>query len=563
MGVSVAAACLARGCRVVGIDIDKSKIEALRDGRTHTNEKEAEAELRKGLEQKHLSLSTKLEAATTSDLIFIGVQTPEHEGTCDYSVLVTLLKELAPLCKPQTPLIIGSTLFPNAIHDVVIPALGRHADNVNLIYQPVFLRAGCGMHDYLNPGKSVFGVAEPSKVPDVIHRYLSVVLNNPSPLAITGFEDAEWIKLIHNTFMCVKINFANEVGLVIDSFGIPGAPFLRRLFSEYARALFSPLMQPASPSRKDHVYSQFLTHITSNRKFHYLSQGQTASAITTLSALPRTRELSVDEETEQLKREFPAPFERSAAPEPLLAFTLSLWEATIAAFQIDFQDVTGLSPERSQNLLSLALTENENGRLLTASHMIPGPPFSGPCLPKDSDILAGMVEKMKASTQKPYLLLNAAKRANDNYKDHIFKKWVDASAREPIGLIGVSFRSDCPEYRFSLGSEMIHRARREVPSVKVMAHDPWLAGISKRDFDEIARGDERVESLYADVRYSFNEVITNCHSIIVNMPLMPAQRKTLDEKALIDLFPIGIGTAPRAPAAEPQTLTRKTKKSRS
>ena len=165
MGVSVIGAFLAKGRRCLAIDIDHRKVAEMTAGRSVVPEAGASTLFARAVAEGRLQATTNLARVAEAACVFIAVQTPAHDDQCDYSVLQRLLRDLADCARRGQPLVVGSTVFPGGIRRHLLPELVSRPD-LPLVYEPVFLRAGFGIEDYIKPGKFLFGVEDPTHVPE-------------------------------------------------------------------------------------------------------------------------------------------------------------------------------------------------------------------------------------------------------------------------------------------------------------------------------------------------------------------------------------------------------------
>src|SRR5690242_18573232 len=170
MGISVLGACLQKGRSCVAVDLDRRKLQELAAGRTVVPEHGIEAILATALAEARLQVGESVAATTACELVFVGVQTPASGEQCDYSALKAVLRELSAVAPDGQVIVIGSTVFPGALAAEILPIFAARP-GVHLVYEPVFLRAGYGIDDYLRPGKLVAGVRKPSNPPPVLDRF--------------------------------------------------------------------------------------------------------------------------------------------------------------------------------------------------------------------------------------------------------------------------------------------------------------------------------------------------------------------------------------------------------
>ena len=157
-----------------------------------------------------------------SEIIFVAIQTPhaeffsgEHplEGQqpidFNYGYLVAGVREIAEAFKagriPPKPVVVISTVLPGTMRRYVQPLL---KDVAYLVYNPFFIAMGRAMKDFLEPEfvllgyDNVFGVSRVKQFYETIH---------DRPHYPTTIENAELIKVAYNTFIGMKIAFANTL----------------------------------------------------------------------------------------------------------------------------------------------------------------------------------------------------------------------------------------------------------------------------------------------------------------------------------------------------------------
>ncbi len=405
MGLSWAGAALLSGHKVTVIDKDPAKLAAVHNRSIF----QGEEPLWRSIDVSSIVTSEKLEDIAGSELVFIAVQTPcctvsgssmDSRPVCDYRPLTALLTALAPHLKPGQILLLGSTVFPGAIKNVVMPKL--EGTGVEFAYQPVFLRAGSGVTDYLHPPKIVVGIKQ-SPCLDKLHRFIKSTTWNGAPINWCSYEVAEFVKMVHNTFMCLKINFANEVGDLCKAYGVN-------------------------------------------------------------------------------------------------------------------------SPEE---VMRLTFNETREGRLLTLSHMNPGPPFSGTCLPKDSDILQGVLDE-KGLYDACQTLASAHGINDDRISRIVDRLSPPGQGVKTVGVLGMSYRPGYNDARLSLAVQL--RRRFKLRGWKSLFWDPVFSAMSSEEFMLAARRDPDVEEMYPDVAKTLPELLKYSSSVLVNMPL------DLDERLLVGDF---------------------------
>jgi UDPglucose 6-dehydrogenase len=172
--------------------------------------------------------NTLAEAVRHSSLIFVVVPTPhlpEYDGSLptadlpprdfDYSILTQVLTEVAVHLTPAQKVVVVSTVLPGTCRRELGPLLPP----ASLLYSPSFVAMGTVRNDFLNPDIVVIGThdGENTSASDLCELYAEL-LNSPR-LHIGTWEEAESIKIFYNTFISLKIAFANMIQDVAERLG--------------------------------------------------------------------------------------------------------------------------------------------------------------------------------------------------------------------------------------------------------------------------------------------------------------------------------------------------------
>jgi len=166
-----------------------------------------------------------------SDIVFVAVPTPhieKFEGSCpvpedradfnyDYlkDVVVKINNYLSNNIDKKLDIVIISTVLPGTTRSQILPLLTSIRDGVNLFYNPYFIAMGTTIHDFLNPEFVLIGrVSEDSsRLVSIYKQFLSC------PIVEITLESAELVKVAYNTFIGMKIVFANTLAEITEKIG--------------------------------------------------------------------------------------------------------------------------------------------------------------------------------------------------------------------------------------------------------------------------------------------------------------------------------------------------------
>jgi UDPglucose 6-dehydrogenase len=218
------AACMAElGYQVLGLDVDEEKIEALAAGRLPFFEPGLEPLLRKHVESGRLRFTTSpAEAAAFADIHFLCVGTPQRTGSyaADLRHVDAAIDALAP-CLVTPSLIVGKSTVPVGTAARLAEKVRRAApagDDVELAWNPEFLREGYAVDDTLRPDRLVVGVRS-AAAEARLRRVYAPLLADGIPMVVTDLATAELVKVAANSFLATKISFINAMAEVCEAAG--------------------------------------------------------------------------------------------------------------------------------------------------------------------------------------------------------------------------------------------------------------------------------------------------------------------------------------------------------
>ena len=155
--------------------------------------------------------STK-EDVLESKIIFVCLPTPmNHDGSCNVSLVESTIKDIASHGKTEI-VVIKSTVSPgttariNSLHP-----------NLQIVFNPEFLTERNAVSDYENQNRIILGGPRPATTE------LKQIFSKVFPKAHiikTDSTHAEMVKYLTNTFLSVKVSFANEIYQICDKLKI-------------------------------------------------------------------------------------------------------------------------------------------------------------------------------------------------------------------------------------------------------------------------------------------------------------------------------------------------------
>jgi GDP-mannose 6-dehydrogenase len=246
---AVTAGCLTeQGHEVIGVDVQKRKIEDLNRGQAPIVEPGLDALLWQASGKRLLrATSNSGEAIAGSDVSLVCVGTPsKHNGEIDLTHVQQVTREIAQelrKSKKRHVLVFRSTMLPGSTERLVSELLSDLVESgaVEVLYYPEFLREGTAVADFRDPSLAVLGTRDGNP----FGKGLKTVLGEQ--IAVTDWRTAELTKYACNAFHAAKIAFANEIGRLGKEMKID-AQMVMTLLSQDTRLNISPCyLRPGNP----------------------------------------------------------------------------------------------------------------------------------------------------------------------------------------------------------------------------------------------------------------------------------------------------------------------------
>ncbi len=208
------------GHQVTCLDIDKPKIDKLKQGISPIYEPGLDELINTNLQKRSLSFTiNKQEAFSTAEVIFIAVGTPQSDqGAADLSYVEQAVKDIASVINHDVIIVMKSTV-PIGTGDWVEQTLHLHKrsnSKFEVVSNPEFLREGFALHDSYNGDRIVIG-AQQEYAGDTIQ---SLFNGLKVPVIRTNRRSAEMIKYASNAFLAVKISYINEIANLCEKLDV-------------------------------------------------------------------------------------------------------------------------------------------------------------------------------------------------------------------------------------------------------------------------------------------------------------------------------------------------------
>jgi UDPglucose 6-dehydrogenase len=218
------AICMAvMGFDVIGVDVDASKVERLNSGEVPFFEPGLPELLTKALDSGRLRFTTSFaEAGEFGDVHFICVGTPQKPGSqaADMTYVDASVTALAAHLHRRA-LVVGKSTVPVGTAARLTTLLHETApagEQVELAWNPEFLREGFAVDDTMKPDRMVFGVTT-TWAEAQLRAAFAPVLAQGVPVKVTDLQTAELVKVAANSFLATKISYINAMAEICEATG--------------------------------------------------------------------------------------------------------------------------------------------------------------------------------------------------------------------------------------------------------------------------------------------------------------------------------------------------------
>jgi len=217
------AVCLAEmGHEVLALDVDQQKVRRAAGGEAPFFEPGLEPLLRKNLEAGRLRFTSAYEAiAQFGDVHFLCVGTPPTaDGAADLRQVHAATDAVAQHLGKRS-LLVGKSTVPVGTARALaarIRAAAPAGDQVEMAWNPEFLREGHAVADSLAPDRLVFGVTS-TWAAGLLRQVYAQPLGAGCPGLVMELETAELVKVAANAFLATKISFINAMAEMCETVG--------------------------------------------------------------------------------------------------------------------------------------------------------------------------------------------------------------------------------------------------------------------------------------------------------------------------------------------------------
>lgn len=217
----VAGTCFAEsGNDVMCVDIDESKISALRAGRVPIYEPGLEELVQRNMKEQRLSFTTDLKVAVRqAAIVFIAVGTPQDsDGKANIEQVLATAKAIARVMSGIKTIVNKSTVPVGTADQICIVMKTATSHSFAVVSNPEFLKEGAAIEDFMKPDRVVLG-SEDAQAIELLKELYEPFVRTGNPILVMDACSAEMSKYAANAMLATKISFINEVANLCEKVG--------------------------------------------------------------------------------------------------------------------------------------------------------------------------------------------------------------------------------------------------------------------------------------------------------------------------------------------------------
>jgi UDPglucose 6-dehydrogenase len=266
LGLPCALQLAAWGHKVIGYDtrsalISRLNNEGVPDGHVEPGVLELWKELLAAADTHEalafVPVTSLADAVHGADVVFVAVQTPhapDYDGTkpvaglpardFEYGYLVQAVRDIASLYRgrdDELTLVIVSTVLPGTTDRLIRPLL--RGTKIRLVYSPQFIAMGTVLRDFAEYEFLLLG-SDDFDAATVVRLVFETGGHKAGDVIRCTIADAELIKVAYNTFISMKLVWANHLAQVCDSTGADADAVVDALALATRRVVSSAYMRP-------------------------------------------------------------------------------------------------------------------------------------------------------------------------------------------------------------------------------------------------------------------------------------------------------------------------------
>lgn len=217
----VAGTCLAdMGNDVICVDNDLEKLKKLENGIVPIYEPGLEELIKANCAEGRLKFSSDLDKAVKESLVcFIAVGTPQSEdGSADMQYVMAVAESIGKAMNGYKVIVDKSTVPVGTAEKVAQTISKYYTGEFDVVSNPEFLKQGAAVEDFLKPDRVVIG-SNSVKATAIMQEVYAPFFRTASRFIIMDVKSAEMTKYASNSFLAIKISYANEIANICEAVG--------------------------------------------------------------------------------------------------------------------------------------------------------------------------------------------------------------------------------------------------------------------------------------------------------------------------------------------------------
>ncbi len=222
----VSGTCFAEmGNRVTCVDIDKTKIEKLKNGIVPIYEPGLDELVSRNIKAGRLFFTTDLTSCLDdAEIVFSAVGTPpDEDGSADLKYVLDVARTIGKYMNKYLVLVTKSTVpvgTAQKVRKAIEEELDKRGKSIpfDIASNPEFLKEGNAIEDFMRPDRVVVGV-ESDQAKSIMEKLYRPFTLNGYPIMIMDVPSAEMTKYAANAMLATRISFMNELANLCEMVG--------------------------------------------------------------------------------------------------------------------------------------------------------------------------------------------------------------------------------------------------------------------------------------------------------------------------------------------------------
>lgn len=240
VGLPLASVFASRGLKVIGIDVNKDRLDSVRNAKCPFYDPPLQESLEMAIKSGNLKVDDSLKGKDDSiDVIFVTVGTPNAaDNSVDYSQLYGALNEVCEINLNCKMIIMRSTLPPKTTDEIVIPFLQhktslKPGEDFALAVCPERILEGQAIKEIYELPEIVGGI---NKISNDIATEIFRVINPKKEFQYTSPAGAELAKLFTNIYRYISFALSNEFAVWAERYGLDATELIKISNYNYPRS---------------------------------------------------------------------------------------------------------------------------------------------------------------------------------------------------------------------------------------------------------------------------------------------------------------------------------------